>query len=87
MDAYMRLLCGKVYADMQTCDAGQAHGSKFLELLKLGDSTGDYSQAVSLLRSMSPNAIDQELRTLEVSTAFLALVCVITFSSVKPSFV
>ncbi len=36
-------------------------------LLAAGDDSGDYSQFVALLRSMSPSAIDQEVRALEVS--------------------
>ena len=55
--------------------AGQSKDSKFIELLKLGDAEGDYSQFVAMLRSMSANAIDQELRALEVSSNYPASVC------------
>lgn len=49
-----------------TCALGQDSSSRFVELLKSGDESGDFSEFVTLLRRMSPTAIDQELRALEV---------------------
>ncbi|KAL3149179.1 hypothetical protein ABBQ32_002010 [Trebouxia sp. C0010 RCD-2024] len=46
--------------------AGQGSSNCFTALLAAGDDSGDYSQFVALLRSMSPTAIDQEVRALEV---------------------
>ena len=45
---------------------GQGSVNNFTELLKAGDGSGDYSHFVTLLRGMSPTAIDQEVRALEV---------------------
>lgn len=45
---------------------GQGSVNSFTELLKAGDGSGNYSQFVTLLRGMSPTAIDQEVRALEV---------------------
>ena len=69
-----------------TCNAGQGHGSKFLEVLRLGDSGGDYSQVVSLLRRMSPNAIDQELRAIEVRLSRLQILHFISRNASKLTF-
>ena len=52
-----------------TCAVGQdssSSSSRFVELLRSGDESGNYSEFVTLLRRMSPTAIDQELRALEV---------------------
>ncbi|KAL0035116.1 hypothetical protein WJX79_001452 [Trebouxia sp. C0005] len=46
--------------------AGQDSSSRFVELLRSGDESGDFSDFVTLLRRMSPTAIDQEFRALEV---------------------
>lgn len=50
-----------------------------MELLKFGDESDDYSQFVTLLRGMTPTAVDQELRALEASHAacITLLVCLI----------
>ena len=46
---------------------GQGSVNSFTELLKASDDSGNYSRFVALLRSMSPTAIDQEVRALEVT--------------------
>ena len=51
---------------VSTCALGQDSSSRFVELLRSGDASGDFSEFVTLLRRMSPTAIDQELRALEV---------------------
>lgn len=55
-----------MYLFVTVCRVGQGGVNSFTELLKAGDDSGDYSQFVTLLRSMSPTAIDQEVRALEV---------------------
>ncbi len=54
--------CGQVL----TCASGHDSSSRFVELLRSGDESGNFSEFVTLLRRMSPSAIDQELRALEV---------------------
>ncbi len=53
-------------AQVLTCVLGQDSSSRFVELLRSGDESGNFSEFVTLLRRMSPTAIDQELRALEV---------------------
>ena len=67
--------CCQSDAHAVCCAAGQDSGSRFTELLKLGNESGNYSQFVTLLRSMSPTAIDQELRALEVTVPACFLSC------------
>lgn len=49
-----------------TSALGQDSSSRFVELLRSGDESGDFSDFVTLLRRMSPTAIGQEFRALEV---------------------
>ena len=51
----------------RTMFAGQASQSSFVDLLEQGNAAQDFTQAVTMLRSLSPTAIDQELRALQVS--------------------
>lgn len=47
-------------------EASAAAASKFIEALRKGDRTGDFTEFVSLLRGMSPIAVDQELQGMQV---------------------
>ena len=57
----MELVCLILFA----WPAGQATQNTFAELLQLGNESKDFTQAVNMLRGMSPTAIDQELRALQ----------------------
>jgi hypothetical protein len=39
----------------------------FVRALRLGDSSGDFSGLMQLLRGMSPVAVDQQLQSMQVS--------------------
>lgn len=67
-----------LYSFVTVWCAGQGGFNSFTELLKAGDDSGNYSQFVTLLRSMSPTAIDQEVRALEVrvSNVIAHLYCI-----------
>lgn len=43
--------------------------SEFLQKLRSGAGTGDYTELISLLRGLSPVAVDQQLQAMKVSDA------------------